>query len=175
MISVVSHENNEAITDPEFTGWWNNDNFEEIGDQCAYLFGTALGGSGGTPKTDTPGTEFDQAINSHRYYTQTVWSNENNRETQGNWWVQEANVQTAKFADSATSVKTGQSLTFTASTSTDPAGTGLTYSWNLGDGTTRTGVLHAFTKKGTDVVTLTLTDAEGWSASSSARVWVRSR
>jgi hypothetical protein len=175
MISVISHENNEAITDPEFTGWWNNTNFQEIGDQCAYLFGTPLGGSGGTSESFTPGTEFNQLIDLHGYYTQTMWSNENNLNTGGNGCVQGANLPTASFTASSLNVKWRQPVYFTGSASYDPAATGLAYSWNFGtDNATASGAFASYTysRPGLYKVSLTVTDADGWSATSSQYVRV---
>ncbi len=72
-INTISHEHNEAITDPwpSFSpGWWANDgNESEIGDLCAWTFGAALGSTGGS------GTEYNQVINSHLYFLQEEYSN----------------------------------------------------------------------------------------------------
>jgi hypothetical protein len=38
--NVSSHETTEAITDPELDAWWDGANGEEIGDLCAWTFGT---------------------------------------------------------------------------------------------------------------------------------------
>ncbi len=67
-INTISHEQNEAITDPYGNAWTSNDTFgPEIGDLCAYDFGTPLG---------NPGTEYNQVINSHNYYLQLEYSNQ---------------------------------------------------------------------------------------------------
>jgi hypothetical protein len=66
-ISPTSHEIMEAITDPDVsTGWYDNAGFEN-GDECAYVYGTPLGGSAGT--------FFNQTINGHSYLTQEEFSN----------------------------------------------------------------------------------------------------
>lgn len=39
-VNVTSHEITEATTDPELDAWWDNGNGEEIGDLCAWTFGT---------------------------------------------------------------------------------------------------------------------------------------
>lgn len=67
-INTVSHEQNESITDPFGNGWISNDtNGPEIGDLCAYDFGTPMG---------APGTEYNQTINTHNYYLQLEYSNQ---------------------------------------------------------------------------------------------------
>src|SRR5688572_30606728 len=63
-----------------------------------------------------------------------------------------------------------ETVTFDATTTTDeggPCGNACTYSWNFGDGTTRTGaiVTHTFNAAGVYMVTLTVTDSGGASAS----------
>ena len=41
-LNVVSHEHNEAITDPEGTAWYDSQGAEN-GDKCAWNFGTKIG------------------------------------------------------------------------------------------------------------------------------------
>ncbi len=65
-INTISHEQNEAITDPWGTGWYAADGSEN-GDLCAWKFGTPLGTVGGEP--------YNQVINGHYYSLQQEWSN----------------------------------------------------------------------------------------------------
>lgn len=65
-LNVVSHEHNEAITDPQGGGWYDNQGYEN-GDKCAWKFGTASGPSGAM---------YNQTINGHHYYLQQEWSNQ---------------------------------------------------------------------------------------------------
>lgn len=77
-INTVSHEQIEATTDPFNDGWISADgahNNPEIGDLCAYDFGTALGGSAGTL--------YNQTINGHNYYLQLEYSNAANSNAGG--------------------------------------------------------------------------------------------
>jgi hypothetical protein len=80
-VNTISHEHNEAITDPLGTGWLANDGpggtpGDENGDLCAYGFGTAVGG--------TPGVDaYNQVINGHHYDLQQEWSNTANGCVQG--------------------------------------------------------------------------------------------
>jgi hypothetical protein len=70
-INTISHEHNEAITDPltdpNFQAWIAGDG-SEIGDLCAYGFGTQTGTGVGA---------YNQVINGHHYDLQEEWSNAN--------------------------------------------------------------------------------------------------
>jgi len=58
----------EAITDPDVsTGWYDAAGFEN-GDECAYVYGTPVGGSAGT--------FYNQSINGGHYLTQEEFSNQ---------------------------------------------------------------------------------------------------
>ncbi|HLI43562.1 MAG TPA: IPT/TIG domain-containing protein, partial [Acidimicrobiales bacterium] len=67
MISIVSHEYNEAITD--WDGAWLDSAGYEIGDECAYVYGNPVGGS------LSSGTAYNQVINGDHYFTQDEFSN----------------------------------------------------------------------------------------------------
>lgn len=62
-INVLSHEHNEAITDPKLDAWWDGTTGNENGDNCAWDFGTLTAGS------------YNQVINGHNYVVQQEWSN----------------------------------------------------------------------------------------------------
>lgn len=63
-VNTISHEHNEAVTDPLGTAWWANDgNRDEIGDLCAYSFGTQAG-------------SFNEIINKDQYELQQEYSNQ---------------------------------------------------------------------------------------------------
>jgi hypothetical protein len=65
-ISPTSHEVIEAMTDPDtVTGWYDSVG-NEIGDECAYVYGTPSG---------TAGQFYNQTINGHHYLTQEEFSN----------------------------------------------------------------------------------------------------
>ncbi|HET9093892.1 MAG TPA: hypothetical protein VFN36_02305 [Solirubrobacteraceae bacterium] len=65
-ISPTSHELIEAETDPDTqTGWYDNAGYE-IGDECAYIYGTPSG---------TGGQYYNQTINHDHYLTQEEFSN----------------------------------------------------------------------------------------------------
>ena len=65
-ISPSSHEISEAITDPDtMTGWYDSSG-DEIGDECAYIFGQTRGAAGQL---------FNQVIAGRHYLTQEEFSN----------------------------------------------------------------------------------------------------
>ena len=70
-INTISHEHNEAISDPFGDAWWSADiDNDEIADLCAEDFGaTPLGTANGQP--------YDQLINGHPYSLQEEYSNDN--------------------------------------------------------------------------------------------------
>lgn len=65
-INVLSHELSEAITDPVPNYGWLDATGSEIGDKCAWTFGT-LSGSGKS--------EYNQTINGHHYFLQEEFDN----------------------------------------------------------------------------------------------------
>ena len=67
-INTISHEQNEAITDPWGNAWQNADG-DEIADLCAWNFGNAVGGTTGID-------EYNQVINGHHYWLQQEYSND---------------------------------------------------------------------------------------------------
>jgi PKD repeat protein len=80
----------------------------------------------------------------------------------------------ARFTTSTTLAKTGDGVTFDASSSSDPDGTIRSYQWDFGDGTGLAGmtVRHAFSHSGRFHVTLTVTDNLGATGSSAMDIAV---
>jgi hypothetical protein len=64
-LNTISHEHNEAITDPFGDGWWRDSDGQENGDLCAWNFGNPV----------TPGGDYNQLINGNHYWLQQEWSN----------------------------------------------------------------------------------------------------
>jgi PKD repeat protein len=82
----------------------------------------------------------------------------------------------ASFTVSKTTAMVYETITFNASLSYDPDGTIVSYEWDFGDNTTANGttVSHAYTKAGTYIVTLTVTDNDGNKATQSIAITVLS-
>lgn len=72
-IDIAAHELNEAITDPEGTGWMDPNGYE-VADKCEFgpQHGTPLGFA-------ADGSPYNQLINGHEYLTQEIWSNDERR------------------------------------------------------------------------------------------------
>jgi PKD repeat protein len=153
-INVTSHENIETITDPLGNAWFDSSG-QEIGDKCAWNFGSALGGS--------PGAEYNEQISSGNYWMQQEWSNA----TSG--CVQRMSSAggggpTAAFTFSPSVPRARQTVSFDGSTST---GTISRYSWTFGDGRTGSGqtTSHSYRRDGTYTVTLKVMDTGGRTSS----------
>ena len=73
----------------------------------------------------------------------------------------------ATFTSTPETAETDETVTFDAAGSYDPDGTLVSYVWDFGDGNTASGVTvdHAYTQDGTYLVTLTVTDNDGYNDS----------
>jgi len=80
----------------------------------------------------------------------------------------------AAFSASPTNPMLNAWVNFDATASADTDGTIASYAWNFGDGSTGTGSLiwHQFTSSGTYIVTLTVTDDDGATDSTSLAIQV---
>ena len=69
---------------------------------------------------------------------------------------------------------TGRTVTFSGAGSSDPDGTIAGYAWSFGDGTTGTGATpsHTYAADGTFTVTLTVTDDDGATGTTTRSVTV---
>ena len=70
-LGFISHESNEAITDPFGSAWFDDEGFE-VGDKCAYYYGDPAGWVNNPTTNDAS----DQQIGSDYYMTQFEWSNQ---------------------------------------------------------------------------------------------------
>ena len=69
VVDIAAHETNEAMSDPEGTGYMNPNGWE-IGDMCEF------GPQDGPPLgSATDGSPYNQVINGHQYLIQEMWSN----------------------------------------------------------------------------------------------------
>src|SRR5581483_9560846 len=66
-INVTSHENNETITDPLGTAWFDSSG-NENGDKCNFNFGSAIGGAAGSL--------FNNQFSGGHFWIQQEWSNQ---------------------------------------------------------------------------------------------------
>ncbi len=169
-IDVLSHEMNEAITDPQINAWFddNTTNGGEIGDQCNFDYGPALG-------TTSTGGAYDELVNHDTYEVQQQWSNA----SPGCVMNYGAVAPTAAFSDSPPSPHALDSVSFdgSASKSNDTGGYLISYSWDFGDGSSGSGATpsHTYSASGTYTVTLTVTDDAGQTAQISHDVDVVTR
>jgi hypothetical protein len=148
--STLSHEHNEAITDPlpgSAPAWINLDG-NENGDLCAGSFGAPLG--------RTQFGAYNEAIGSGHYYTQEEWSNED-----GGCAARDE-ADTVDFSSNAPRPP-GTPVTFTSG-AVDPDGSIVATSWDFGDGSGRvsgTPASHVFPRTGVYRVTLHTVDIGG--------------
>jgi hypothetical protein len=157
----LSHEHNEAITDPEPNNAWtdfaSNAGGEE-GDKCD----TSNGGVLGTSK----GASYNQVINGHFYWYQEEWSNQTHS------CLQRLTFSGAEPTASFTSTPdAGNESTFDASASTAPGGVAR-YNWQFNEEsghpstpveTTTPVISHAVPVGGFYLVALTVFASDGTS------------
>jgi|GEM_PF-1156207 len=169
-LSLISHEHNETITDPLGNGWIDSVG-NEVGDECAWTYGSSLGGS--------PGAQWNQVINGNRYFLQEEFSNEDfARNPAFGCALTQASPQVSVAVTTAHPTA-GLVTGFDGSASTDPNVTNgiIAWSWDFGDGTSANQVAtptHVYAQPGTYAVTLTVTDVDGFSAAASRQLAVAS-
>ena len=67
MASIISHELEEATTDPDLTAWWTTATGQENADKCAWKFGS---------ETTLPsGAKYNMTMNGTHYLIQMNWVN----------------------------------------------------------------------------------------------------
>ena len=165
-LNVLSHENNETITDPLGNAWYDAAG-NENGDKCNFTFGSALGGSSGS--------FYNQLISGHGFWLQEEWSNAAAGCLQRSGAAPPVDeVPTASFTRSPAGPTPGSPVGFDASASSDPDGTITAYSWSFGDGATASGAqpTHTYAAAGTYTVTLHVTDSSGLTASTTQSLTV---
>jgi PKD repeat protein len=170
-INDMSHEINESITDPlpyaaGTGGWWdaNTTNGGEIGDQCNFVFGPAIG--------STSSGSYDELVNGDPYYVQEQWSNASTSCVMNLG----AAAPTASFTYSPSSPTALDPVSFDGSGSHDnnSGGSIVSYTWDFGDGGSSNSETpsHTFATSGTYTVKLTVENSAGLTASTSETVIV---
>jgi hypothetical protein len=66
MASIISHELEEAVTDPDLNAWYDNRGYENA-DKCAWTFGTTT--------TLSSGAKYNVTLGSTKYLIQRNWVN----------------------------------------------------------------------------------------------------
>jgi hypothetical protein len=147
-ISTISHEHNEAVTDPLGNAWVDSSSNED-GDLCISEFGPALGGVGNAV--------WNTVIHGHHYYVQAEWSN-----ADGGC---EQHAQPDRLSFSAPRrPKAGARLSFKANASA-PQARIVAYHWWFGDGRTGHGrrPTHVYRRAGSYRAIVRATDSwENW-------------
>ena len=166
-INPLSHEHNEAITDPTGGGWYDVDGTGENGDKCNFNFGTPIG-------SNSNGA-YNQLINHNPYEIQQEWSNAST----GCALTFGAAAPTAAFTFSPPSPKALDTVSFdgTSSHSNNTGGYITDYSWTFGDGGVASSATptHAYGAPGNYTVTLKVTDDAGLTDTTTQQVTVVQR
>ncbi len=166
-LNVISHEHNEAITDPTGAGWFDTNGAGENGDKCNFDFGTRIANNGTG--------DYNQLINHNPYEIQQEWSNA----ITGCALNFGAVAPTASFTWSPLSPPALDPVAFdgTSSHSNNSGGYIIDYQWNFGDGGTGSGATpsHTYAAAGTYPVTLTVEDDAGMTATTTQTVTVVQR
>lgn len=79
IINVLTHESEEAITDPDLNAWFDSSGNEDA-DKCNFNFGaTSTCNANGlcTPAGTSAGAQYNQTFGSHNYMMQQEWENAN--------------------------------------------------------------------------------------------------
>src|SRR5215831_686719 len=79
MINVITHEQEEAITDPDLNAWFDSTG-QENADKCNFNFGptqTCAAGSICSPAGDSAGAKFNQTFGGNNWMFQQQWENAN--------------------------------------------------------------------------------------------------
>jgi PKD domain len=152
----VSHESIEATTDPLGNAWLDRSG-NEIGDDCAFIYGGGFGGS--------PGAEYNQTINGAHYFIQEEFSNQNFAASRKGSCIQRVDLPAVGGLKVPGSATAGHRVAMKVK---KPLGVS-SYSWDFGDhspvGTTGS-VTHVYSSRGVYTVKLTLTDVVGFQNSS---------
>ncbi len=79
IINVITHEQFEAITDPDLNAWFDSGG-QEDSDKCNFNFGATTACAAGslcTPAADSVGAQFNQSFGNNNWMFQQNWENSN--------------------------------------------------------------------------------------------------
>ncbi len=178
-INTLSHEDNEAVTDPLGDAWYDNAG-NEVADKCTYpLFNPGSDSNvetdaygellGGTPLSgSTIGTAYNQLVNGGTYLLQREWSNA------AGGCVTQAPVPVASFKVYPSPATVGQTVSFNGSGSSASAGAITSYQWEFEGGQKASDpeATYTYQSAGSFKVLLSVTNDSGASASTSQTVTV---
>jgi len=122
-------------------------------------------------------TTYAYADNGTYTVTLTITDNDGFNDTALDTIIVQNRPPFAQFTESAEIVDTDVAISFNASYSYDLDGSIVSYFWDFGDGTNTTDmiVLHSYADNGTYIVTLTVTDDDGATASTNATKTILNR
>jgi hypothetical protein len=150
VVNSASDEQNESITDPFGTGWFDRGG-NEVADKCHLMFGPAI--------SSTSTGRYNEKINGHGYWLQEIWSDRARGCVQRNTYPH----PTVSFAFAPASPVHAKEVHF-ASTVSESGETSFTYRWTFPDGATASvkNPTHEFAKPVfVGIVTLIVSDAHG--------------
>jgi hypothetical protein len=180
VLSAISHEHNESVTDPQPNNAWTDFGSSiggEIGDKCN-------NDAHSDPNTvanlqpDGHDAPFNETINGSHYWIQREWSNQTSSCLDR--FTSNGTTASASFTESAGS---GHAVTFDASGSSASGGV-AEYVWQFNDNptlgqpqngtieTTSPTIAHTFARLGTYTVALTVMAADGTSNGTAHQVAV---
>jgi PKD repeat protein len=159
VVSVFSHELSETMTDPNLDAWiqeGGTDSGYEIGDKCAYIYGS--GGYGSLSGLSFNGSGYwNLALEGNDYLMQLEFDNR-----LANCALTDTDTQpTVSVSVVPSSPALATPASFTAKVE-DAAGV-KSIEWNFGDGTTASGasVEHTYATPGAKTLTVLATDEHG--------------
>jgi hypothetical protein len=162
-VGVLSHEMIETMTDPNINAWYDASG-NEIGDKCAYTYGS--GGEGSLTGLSTNGLGYwNVTLNADEYLMQMEFSNFNSDGSTTGCVIKDTDTQpTFTISIAPNPPVHGSSALFTANV-TDPYGINRVY-WIFGDGTGAqvygsNTTNHTYATAGTKTLTVIVTDKHG--------------
>lgn len=162
-VGVFSHELIETMTDPNINAWYNSSG-NEIGDKCAYIYGSGgYGSMTGLPNTGLG--YWNTPLSGDEYLMQLEFSNFNSNGSTTGCVKRDSDTQPSlTITISPNPPVHGSSATFTANV-TDPYGVNRVV-WIFGDGTSATvygtnTTNHTYATAGTKTLTAIVTDGHG--------------